>query len=128
MGGCTSTQSEGPRLSCFAPQDYKKPIVTEEQVKSRKDEFHEHYHELLDRICTYEKGWLESVLNPSTHTGSSVESCGYLDHLRLKPKSLMPEDLRYGYISANSFFNLFHAGFCAPYIANPNYMLLVDFR
>jgi hypothetical protein len=40
----------------------------------------------------------------------------------------MPEELRYGYISPNLYFNLFHAGFCAPYIANPNYMLLVDFR
>ena len=33
-----------------------------------------------------------------------------------------------GYISTNMFFNLFHAGFCAPYISNPNYLLLVDFR
>ncbi len=23
---------------------------------------------------------------------------------------------------------MFHAGFCGPYIANPNYLLLVDFR
>ncbi len=52
----------------------------------------------------------------------------YLQNLQLKPQSLMPEELRYGYISANLYFNLFHAGFCAPYIANPNYMLLVDFR
>ena len=40
----------------------------------------------------------------------------------------MPEELRFGYISPNLYFNLFHAGFCAPYIANPNYLLLVDFR
>ncbi len=33
-----------------------------------------------------------------------------------------------GYISAYQFYNLFHAGFCAPYICNPNYMLVVDFR
>lgn len=46
----------------------------------------------------------------------------------LEPTSLVPEELRYGYISANTFFNLFHAGFCGPYISNPNYMLLIDFR
>ena len=57
-----------------------------------------------------------------------AESFEYLNNLYLEPKSLTPEDLRYGYISANTFFNLFHAGFCAPYISNPNYMLLVDFR
>ena len=57
-----------------------------------------------------------------------VESNEYLDHLYLKPKSLLPEEFRYGYVSVNNFFNLFHAGFCGPYISNPNYMLLVDFR
>ena len=56
------------------------------------------------------------------------EAGEYLHNLSIEPKSLTPEDLRYGYVSANMFFNLFHAGFCAPYIQNPNYMLLVDFR
>jgi hypothetical protein len=33
-----------------------------------------------------------------------------------------------GYISVNQFYNHFHNGFCAPYISNPNYMLIIDFR
>ncbi len=57
-----------------------------------------------------------------------TESNEYLNNLKLEPKVLLPESLKYGYISANTFFNLFHAGFHGPYIANPNYMLLVDFR
>lgn len=51
-----------------------------------------------------------------------------MNNLYLEPRSLLPEALNFGYISPNAFFNLFHAGFCGPYIANPNYLLLVDFR
>ncbi len=51
-----------------------------------------------------------------------------MNDLYLEPKSLLPESLKFGYVSPNAFFNLFHAGFCGPYIANPHYMLLVDFR
>ena len=56
------------------------------------------------------------------------ESNEFLNDLVREPTSLYPEELRYGYISEYSFFNLFHAGFCGPYISNPNYLLLVDFR
>lgn len=56
------------------------------------------------------------------------ESQSYLKDLRLQPNNLDPENYRDGYISVNQFYNHFHNGFCAPYIANPNYMLIIDFR
>lgn len=40
----------------------------------------------------------------------------------------MPENYRDGYISVSQFYNFFHGGFCGPYIRNPHYMLIVDFR
>ena len=46
----------------------------------------------------------------------------------IRPRVLIPENFRDGYISAGRFYNHFHDGLCAPYLRNPNYMLIVDFR
>jgi len=68
--------------------------------------------------------------------------------LKLQPNNLDPENLRDGYISVDrvslayfqpsfgifniknyfQFYNYFHNGFCGPYIENPFYMLIIDFR
>ena len=56
------------------------------------------------------------------------ESRRFLKGLKVQPNILSAEQFRGGYISAFQFYNLFHAGFCSPYIYNPNYMLIVDFR
>ena len=56
MGACASTNAE--KLSCLQ-QEYKdKPIVvqSQEEVKKKKDDFHKQYHNLLNRISSYEKG------------------------------------------------------------------------
>ena len=59
---------------------------------------------------------------------SFPESRSYLKSLKVQPNLLSAEQFRGGYISAFQFYNQFHAGFCSPYIYNPNYMLIVDFR
>lgn len=56
------------------------------------------------------------------------ESRHFRRDVKIQPNSLLPESFCGGYISAYQFYNQFHAGFCAPYICNPNYMLIVDFR
>jgi len=56
------------------------------------------------------------------------ESRRYLRGLKVQPNILSAEQFRGGYISAFQFYNQFHAGFCSPYIHNPDYMLIVDFR
>jgi len=56
------------------------------------------------------------------------ESKSYLKSLKVQPNLLSAEQFRGGYISAFQFYNQFHAGFVSPYIYNPNYMLIVDFR
>ena len=56
------------------------------------------------------------------------ESRRFMRDVKPQPNSLLPEQFCGGYISAYQFYNQFHAGFCAPYICNPNYMLIVDFR
>ena len=56
------------------------------------------------------------------------ESRRYLRGLKVQPDILSAEQFRGGYISAFQFYNQFHAGFCSPYIHNPDYMLIVDFR
>jgi len=48
--------------------------------------------------------------------------------LKVEPKFLDNEDWREGLISARTFYNWFHAGFCSAYIQNPQYMLIIDFR
>ena len=57
-----------------------------------------------------------------------TESRRYLRGLKVQPNILSAEQFRGGYISAFQFYNQFHAGFCSPYIHNPDYMLIVDFR
>ena len=57
-----------------------------------------------------------------------LESERYLRELTKRPNTLTPENYRDGYISVSQFYNFFHGGFCGPYIRNPNYMLIVDFR
>ena len=57
-----------------------------------------------------------------------IESEKYLEELVKKPNTLVPENYRDGYISVSQFYNIFHGGFCGPYICNPDYMLIVDFR
>ena len=64
---------------------------------------------------------------PNT-TISFPESKSYLKSLKVQPNLLSAEQFRGGYISAFQFYNQFHAGFVSPYIYNPNYMLIVDFR
>jgi len=56
------------------------------------------------------------------------ESRRFMRDIKIQPNTLLPEHFGGGYISAYQFYNYFHAGFCAPYICNPNYMLIVDFR
>ena len=56
------------------------------------------------------------------------ESEKYLEELLKRPNTLLPENYRDGYISVSQFYNLFHGGLCGPYIHNPEYMLIVDFR
>ena len=48
--------------------------------------------------------------------------------LKLEPHSPDMEEWRDGLISARTFYNIFHAGFCSPYIQNPHYLLVIDFR
>jgi len=48
--------------------------------------------------------------------------------LKIQPKFLDNEDWKEGLISARTFYNWFHAGFCSAYIQNPQYMLIIDFR
>ena len=62
------------------------------------------------------------------NTISFPESKSYLKSLKVQPNLLSAEQFRGGYISAFQFYNQFHAGFVSPYIYNPNYMLIVDFR
>eukprot|EP00088_Acartia_fossae_P035887 TRINITY_DN37003_c0_g1_i1.p1 TRINITY_DN37003_c0_g1~~TRINITY_DN37003_c0_g1_i1.p1 ORF type:complete len:371 (+),score=52.63 TRINITY_DN37003_c0_g1_i1:180-1292(+) len=47
---------------------------------------------------------------------------------KIQPNFLDNEDWREGLISARTFYNWFHAGFCSAYIQNPQYMLIIDFR
>ena len=57
-----------------------------------------------------------------------LESRRYMRNMKIQPNTLLPEQFGGGYISSYQFYNQFHGGFCAPYICNPNYMLIVDFR
>ena len=57
-----------------------------------------------------------------------IESRRYMRNMKIQPNTLLPEQFGGGYISSYQFYNQFHGGFCAPYICNPNYMLIVDFR
>ena len=56
------------------------------------------------------------------------ESRHFLRNLVIRPRVLIPENYRDGYISAGRFYNHFHDGLCGPYLKNPNYMLIIDFR
>ena len=57
-----------------------------------------------------------------------LESKYFLRDLAVRPRVLAPENYRYGYISPGQFYNHFHDGQAAPYLKNPTYMLIVDFR
>ncbi|CAB4065638.1 E2F4_5 [Lepeophtheirus salmonis] len=55
------------------------------------------------------------------------QSLSYLGSLEKEPATINPENYEH-YISLTGFYNLIHAGFCGPYLSNPNYLLIVDFR
>lgn len=95
-------------MGCTTSKDGSRPGVP---LGGPAKPLNEQSNMLISRILDYQK-----------------QSREYLNDLMLEPRSLVPEELRFGYISTNTFFNMFHAGFCGPYIANPKYMLLVDFR
>eukprot|EP00095_Tigriopus_kingsejongensis_P004571 maker-scaffold462_size163801-snap-gene-0.54 protein:Tk04571 transcript:maker-scaffold462_size163801-snap-gene-0.54-mRNA-1 annotation:"dual specificity protein phosphatase 1-like" len=94
-------------MGCTSSRDGTIGLCSRTNIQSAND----HNNMLISRILDYQK-----------------QSREYLNDLMLEPKSLVPEELRFGYISTTTFFNMFHSGFCGPYIANPKYMLLVDFR
>lgn len=48
--------------------------------------------------------------------------------LKLEPLSPDMEEWKDGLVSVRTFYNIFHAGFCSPYIQNPSYLLIIDFR
>jgi len=77
-----------------------------------------------------------SVTHSKSLTGSPVhraleyqkQSKYFLRDLAVRPRVLVPENYRDGYISPGQFYNHFHDGLCAPYLKNPTYMLIIDFR
>ncbi|XP_043241442.1 uncharacterized protein LOC122391498 [Amphibalanus amphitrite] len=48
--------------------------------------------------------------------------------LKRTPQPLEPDGETDGFISARLFHNLYYSGFYAPYICNPEYLLLLDCR
>ena len=56
------------------------------------------------------------------------ESKYFLRDLAVRPRLLAPENLSDGYISPTQFYNHFHDGMAAPYLKNPTYIIIVDFR
>ncbi len=68
------------------------------------------------------------MITPPFTLFHSSESREYLSDLTVEPASLSSESFREGFLSAQEFYNVYHAGFCGPYIANPNYLLIIDFR
>lgn len=119
-------------MGCTTSKDGSRPGVP---LGGPAKPLNEQSNMLISRILDYQKRkykvhWVHRVLVNirARSIFVFVESREYLNDLMLEPRSLVPEELRFGYISTNTFFNMFHAGFCGPYIANPKYMLLVDFR
>lgn len=133
--GCTATKPPDPsQISCWQWQLEQKPLMVADphEMRAKRNDVRQTVGDVLGRVAQYEQGKeqqeTQAVCPLLLQLLVGTESMHFLDNLYLTPKSLLPENLGYGYVSVNAFFNLFHAGFCAPYIANPNYLLLVDFR
>ena len=59
--GCTATKVEGGGgYNCFHPN---KPVIkSKEEMKKHKEEFHDQYQTLMNRISDYQKGGGGGVL------------------------------------------------------------------